>query len=125
MTKKAKKEFGEQRGVCWLLTGLLAAPLAFLTQLTVNYAVVPRACSSGHTYAPHLVTILFLLVALAGGFVAWRNWQAAGRVEPGEGGGVVERSRFIAVVGLLLAGLITLVFIAQWIPQFLISPCQR
>jgi hypothetical protein len=71
------------------------------------------------------VTILFLLIALAGGFIAWRNWREAGQVEPGEGGDVVERSRFIAVVGLLLAGLITLVFIAQWIPQFLISPCQR
>lgn len=125
MTKKAKKEFSEQRGVCWLLTGLLCAPLAFLTQLTVNYAVVPRACSSGHAYAPHLVTILFLLIALAGGFVAWRNWRDAGQVESGEGGGRVERSRFLAVMGLLLSGLITLVFIAQWIPQFLISPCQR
>jgi hypothetical protein len=125
MTKKAKKEFSEQRGVCWLLTGLLAAPLAFLTQLTVNYAVVPRACSSGHLYAPHLVTILFLLIALAGGFIAWRNWQEAGQVEPGEGGDVIERSRFIAVVGLMLSGLVVLLFIAQWIPQFLISPCQR
>lgn len=125
MTEKAKKELSTQRGVCWLLTGLLAAPLAFLTQLTVNYAVVPRACSSGHLYAPHLVTALFLLVALAGGFIAWRNWREAGQTEPGTGGDTLERSRFIAVVGLLLAGLVTLIFIAQWIPQFLISPCQR
>lgn len=125
MTKEARREFDTQRGICWLLSGLLTAPLAFLIHLTINYAVVPHACSSGHMFASHLVTALFLLVVFAGTFIAWRNWQQVGRGEPSEAASVVERSRFIAVVGLMLSGLVVLLFIAQWIPQFLISPCQR
>ncbi|HJR09219.1 MAG TPA: hypothetical protein VJ842_18305 [Pyrinomonadaceae bacterium] len=125
MTEEAKREFTTQRGICWLLSGLLTAPLAFLTYLAINYAVVPHACSSGHMLASHLVTALFVLIVLAGAFIAWRNWKEAGRGEPTGAAGVVERSRFIAVVGLMLSGLVLILFVAQWIPQFLISPCQR
>ena len=125
MTKAAKKEFETQRGACWLLSGLLTAPLAFLSYLSINYAVVPHACSSGHTFAPHFVTAFFLLVTLAGAFIAWRNWREVGRGEPTEAANVVERSRFISFIGLLLSGLVLILFIAQWIPQFMISPCQR
>jgi hypothetical protein len=125
VTKAAKREFETQRGICWLLSGLLTAPLAFLTYLSINYAVVPHACSSGYMFAPQLVTALFLLITLAGAFIAWRNWREVGSGEPTEAAGVVERSRFIAVIGLMLSGLVLVLFIAQWIPQFMISPCQR
>jgi hypothetical protein len=37
----------------------------------------------------------------------------------------MPRSRFTAGTGLLISGLFTLVTVAQWLPNFLLHPCQR
>ncbi|HYG80365.1 MAG TPA: hypothetical protein VD861_08265 [Pyrinomonadaceae bacterium] len=122
---KAAKEFKETRGVLWLWAGMLTAPLAFLLHLEVNYALVTQLCQSEHKLALHLVTVLFLLVSAAGGFIAWRNWETAGRKWPGEEATVSERSRFMAVVGLMVSALVVVALIWQWVPQFIFDPCQR
>ena len=122
---KAEGEFAQTRGKVWLWIGVLTAPLAFLLHLEVNYALVTQLCQSTHKLSMHLVTLLFLLIAAVGGFIAWRNWEASGRRWPGDAGSVLERSRFMAVVGLLISILIVLGLIAQWIPQFIFDPCQR
>jgi hypothetical protein len=122
---KAEGEFAHKRGKVWLWVGVLIAPLAFLLHLQVNYALVTQLCQSTHKLSMHLVTLLFLLIAAGGGFIAWRNWEASGRKWPGEAGSVLERSRFMAVVGLLISMLVILALIAQWIPQFIFDPCQR
>ncbi len=122
----AKKEFETKRGVLWLLSGLLTAPVAFLLHLQINYALVPEVCASGRSrLVLHAVTILFMLMAVCGAWIARRNWQEAGESEPGKAASVIERSRLLSVVGLLLSGLVLVVLVAQWIPQFLINPCQR
>lgn len=122
---KTEAEFAQQRGKVWLWVGVLIAPLAFLLHLEINYALVTQLCQSTHKLSMHLVTLLFLLIAAGGGFIAWRNWEATGRKWPGEAGSVLERSRFMAVVGLLISMLVILALIAQWIPQFIFDPCQR
>lgn len=123
--RKSGGEFSQTRGILWLWAGMLTAPLAFLLHLQVNYMLVTQLCQSEHKLILHLVTLAFLLVAAGGGFVAWRNWEAAGRKWPGEAGSVTERSRFMSVVGLLLSALIVLALVAQWIPQFIYDPCHR
>ncbi|HEV2912333.1 MAG TPA: hypothetical protein VGX92_03355 [Pyrinomonadaceae bacterium] len=122
---KAEREFSETRGILWLWAGFLTAPLAFLLHLEVNYALVPQLCQSRHKIVLHLVTLAFLLIAVGGGFIAWRNWQASGRKWPGEDGSVTERSRFMAVVGCLMSAFFILSLIAQWIPEFIFDPCHR
>jgi hypothetical protein len=121
----AQGDFSQTRGITWLWAGILTAPLAFLTHLTINYALVTQLCQSTHQISMHLVTILFLLIAAGGGFIAWLNWREVGRKWPGEGGSVTERSRFMSVVGLMVSVLVILGLIAQWIPQFIFDPCQR
>jgi hypothetical protein len=122
----AKKEFDNKRGVRWLLSGLLVAPVAFLLHLQINYALVPAVCGGrGGRVLLHAVAILFMLVAAGGAWIAWRNWRETGQDEPGEAANVLERSRFLSVVGLMLSGLVLIVLVAQWIPQFMINPCQR
>jgi hypothetical protein len=120
-----KGEFAQTRGILWLWAGLLAAPLAFLLHLQINYMLTTQLCPGGHKLVLHLVTLAFLLIAVGGAVVAWRNWEAAGRKWPGEQANVPERSRFMAVVGLLISALVLLVFIAQLIPQFIFDPCHR
>jgi hypothetical protein len=122
---EAEGDFSRTRGIARLWAGILTAPLAFLLHLEINYALVTQLCQSKHKISMHLVTLLFLLIAAGGGFIAWLNWREAGRKWPGEGGSVTERSRFMSVVGLLISVLVILGLIAQWVPQFIFDPCQR
>jgi hypothetical protein len=107
-----------------LWAGLLLPPLAFLINLEVAYALVPVACSSQNALPVHLVHLTCLILTLLGGIIAWRSWQRIGATWPGEEGGAVARSRFMAGTGVLSSVLFALVIVAQWIPSFLLNPCQ-
>jgi uncharacterized membrane protein YidH (DUF202 family) len=122
---KAAKEFRKTRGILWLWAGVLTAPLAFLLHLEVSYALVTQLCQSTHKLVLQLVTVLFVLVSAAGGLIAWRNWEAAGRKWPGEEATVSERSRFMSVIGLLVSALVVVALVWQLVPQFIFDPCQR
>jgi hypothetical protein len=93
-----------------LWTGLLLAPAAWLTSLEVGYVLVRPDCAAGTLLRQHLVHAVFLLIALGGLLVAWRARQA-------------ERE-FLATLGVLVSASFVLVLVAQWIPTFLIHPCQ-
>jgi hypothetical protein len=108
-----------------LWAGLLLAPTAFLLNLEVAYAMVPTACASQNRLLVHLVHAVCLIIAATGGFFALRSWRAYGETWPGgEEGGPIARSRFMAGLGLLLSTFIVLVILAQWIPSFVLDPCQ-
>ena len=88
------------------------------------YALVPTACSSRNELPIHLVHLACLLLTLYGLLTAWRCWKAAGATWSGEAGDPLARSRFMAGVGLLVSGMFVLVIVAQWIPSFVLDPCQ-
>ena len=124
MTVDQRTDLPDAREIAALWTGLILPPAAFLLNLEVAYALVPVACSSGATLPVHLVHLGCLILALVGGVFAWRCWRATGSTWPGEEGGRLARSRFMAGLGLLVSALFALVIVAQWIPSFLLSPCQ-
>jgi cytochrome c biogenesis factor len=107
-----------------LWAGLLLAPTAFLLNLGLAYGLVPTACSHHNRLLPHLVHAICFLIAATGGFFALRSWRACGETWPGDEGGTVGRSRFMAGLGLLLSLMFVLVILAQWIPSFVLDPCQ-
>jgi hypothetical protein len=72
----------------------------------------------------HLVHVVCLGLVLVGGLIAWRCWRATGTEWPGEGGGPLARSRFLAGIGVLMSGFVALVMVADWIPSFMLNPCQ-
>jgi hypothetical protein len=124
MTVDPRTEVPDASEIRALWMGLLAAPAAFLLNLEVAYALVPTACASGTVLIVHLVHLLCLSLALAGGLVAWRTWRRIGMAWPGEEGDKVARSRFMAGSGVIGSALFALVILAQWIPSFVLSPCQ-
>ena len=91
-------------------TGLLLAPAAWLTSLEVGYVLVRPDCAAGTLLRQHVVHAGFLVIALGGLLVAWRARHA-------------ERD-FLSTLGVLVSALFVLVLVAQWIPTFLIHPCQ-
>jgi hypothetical protein len=107
-----------------LWTGVLLPPIAFLINLEVAYALVPKACASRNALVLHLVHAVCLGLVLLGGLTAWRCWRALGAEWPGEGGGPLARSRFLAGIGVLISGFVALAMVADWIPSFMLNPCQ-
>jgi hypothetical protein len=93
-----------------LWTGLLLAPAAWLTSLEVGYVLVRPDCAAGTLVRQHVVHGVFLLIALGGLLVAWRARRA-------------ERD-FLSTLGVLVSASFVLVLVAQWIPTFLLHPCQ-
>jgi hypothetical protein len=104
--------------------GLFAGPAAFLLNLQISYMLAPQSCRAGSTVALHVTNVACLALAVAGGLIAWRSWRRTGREWPGDEGGVISRSRFMAALGVMTSALCALVVVAQWIPTLFLSPCQ-
>jgi hypothetical protein len=125
MTGDTEQAFFQRQGIGWLWFGILAGPLAFLLNLQLSYMLVQPVCATAHRLVLHLVPAGALLLTAGGGGSAWRSWQRAGQAESSQTGGVLPRSRFMASVGLLTSGLFVIVIVAQWLPNFILTPCQR
>lgn len=107
-----------------LWTGLLAGPLAFAANLQVNYMLVDVACQTGPRIVLHLSPALSALLTLGAGVMAWQAWQDLERPAMPEAAWV-PRGKFMAISGVLMSGMFLLVVLAQWIPVFVVNPCQR
>lgn len=125
MSQEAGENFKQAGRVAALWAGLLSGPMAWMISQQAGNFIVSWACSPAGRVALHLVMIAALLLAGAGGLVSWRCWRRAGREWPDDSGGAVPRSRFLAVLGLMMSGLFSLLIAAQWIPSFFFDPCQR
>lgn len=110
-------------------TGLLSAavflgPAAALGDLQIAYMLVAPACEAGTTLPLHLVHAAMLAVAIAGGASGWLALRLVGPGRPHGDAGRAARSRFLALLGMLLSALFALVVVAQWLGDFVLSPCQ-
>jgi len=108
-----------------LWCGILLGPIAALSQLEANYALVLWACGAGRDWPLHLVSIVAILVTLFAGLLAHRVWKRVGSRWEDEGPGAVPRARFMAAIGMLISVVMLLVIVAQWIPVFIYGSCQR
>jgi hypothetical protein len=125
MGKKSEQEFKSTGGLLAQWAGLLAGPLAWLLQLQTAYTLVSWACAHDvQAISLHIVTVAALLLTAAGGFIAWRSWQRAGKEWPGGEGGAVSRSRFMSVLGLFTSAMFFLVILVQGSASFILHPCQ-
>jgi protein-S-isoprenylcysteine O-methyltransferase Ste14 len=122
---QAKAESNGKRALLTLWAGVLLAPMAFLSNLQVNYTLTQMLCPGGRTVLLHMATILFMLITAGGCLIAWRTWQRAGKEWPDESEDKRTRNRFLGIVGLMISALSFLIIVAQWIPQFIFNPCQR
>jgi hypothetical protein len=124
MSIEAKENKALPGTLLGLWVGLFAGPVAFLLHLQVGYMLVPWACANGHRFVLYLTMLAALLIAAAGGLSAWRGWQRFGKQWPDGSGGAVPRSRFMAIMGIVLSVFFFITIIAQGIPNFILTPCQ-
>lgn len=110
----------------WLLFGASAAPLAWLGQMMLAYAITAKACyPADHPVTPgtaaplFVVLMLFDVVALAacasGGLVSWRAWRQGRR---GSGHG-----RFLALWGLMSSLWFAAAILFNVVASLMVPPC--
>lgn len=102
--------------------GVLGGPAAGFVNVLISYPIVDRACVGDSSALLHLLTVVFLLVAIAAGFTAWRVRQRLGEW-PSTAVGPLPRSHFMTTVGLLTASVAVFGIILQWIPIFFLGAC--
>jgi hypothetical protein len=102
--------------------GLILPPVAFGADLIISYSLVQHACSTGHHYILHVVTVIALVVALFSGFLSWRQYLLA-RDANDEGGSPLDRAHFLALMGMLTSLTFTIVIIANAVPRWVLHPC--
>jgi hypothetical protein len=94
-----------------------------LLNLFVIYGLVVPACAGQSTLPLHLFSATSLLLSLLFTFMAWTQWQQQARLPAiAEDDASVRRS-FLPVVASISGLLFSLVIAAQWIPQWVLSPC--
>jgi hypothetical protein len=102
----------------------LLGPLASLVGLELGYVLAERACVTGQTLPLHLSFLGTLLLATLGSLLGWREWRRGADTPDGENGGRAERSRFLALLGMIAGGLFGLTILAQWSASLFLHPCQ-
>jgi uncharacterized membrane protein YidH (DUF202 family) len=103
---------------------LLLAPTLALTNLSITYALVTPACTRQTMAAPNVVSAVILLACAWMSWAAWRNWKedrSVGREAARDH--VPDRPPFVALVAALVGALSCLAVLAQWFPQWVLSPC--
>jgi hypothetical protein len=103
---------------------LLLAPTLALTNLSITYALVTSACTRQTMVAPNAVSAVVLVACAWLSWGAWRNWRE-GRSVGGAAARdhVPDRPPFLALVSGLVGALSCLAVLAQWFPQWVLSPC--
>jgi hypothetical protein len=116
--------------------GIVAAPAAWAVAELAGYVLVARGCAgaSGYASPPAFaafvgLTILCLLLAIAGLTVARANWRQLGGAhavtdEPSEPA-AMGRSRFLALSGMLAAGLFVVGLVLMAIMPTLLQSCSE
>jgi len=109
-------------GAQWF--GLLAPPLAMLTNVSLGFALVPWSCAAESRVVLHVEIAVLVLISVAAGFVAHREWKRyGGGGEADDSGGPAARTRFLGVMGMGSSALFTLILLWQWLANVFLTPC--
>lgn len=120
--ERQRRQVERTRSSLDLWFGMVGGPMAGMLMVWINYPLVDRACVSGNRLWLHGTTLLFLFIAIAAGLSSWRFYERLGDFPLTEGG-VMPRSRFMALVGMFTASLAIIEIAMQWIPVFLLGSC--
>lgn len=115
--------YWEQTGLALLWFAVLAGPTAVATNMFAGYALTKWACASGHTFVLTAIALVMLMVALSG---AWVGWNCRQRLldATDDGGRIIDRSYFAALVAIGLSLITGLAIVLQAFPHFVLSPCE-
>lgn len=114
------------------LWAVIAPPLTWALHFLFSYVYAAIHCAkAGQLAGPGemrmavgIATVIALLVVVGCAYVAWVQSRVDGDPPPHQDGTDVDRSRFLAVATLLLAGLSFVAIVFTALPAFLIGDCR-
>jgi hypothetical protein len=124
-SEQALSRFDRWPGILGLLFGAIAGPLAALYMQAVAYAGVQWSCGHRNPITVHIIPVVFILLGVIAVWLSWRDWNAVGRITRAEGATVSDRTRFVALSGLMLSSFSVVLMLALWLPMIVFNPCQR
>jgi hypothetical protein len=114
---------GTRIGALW--TANLLGPAAVLLTQESGYVLSEKAaCARGLVWPLHLSFAIGLALALAAAAIGWREYRRWGEQLSTPAGDPEGRSRFMAIVGMLVSTLSALGIIAMWTATLFVHPCQ-
>jgi hypothetical protein len=126
MEREHSMDSGDYRGTSTLWTlwfAMLGGPVATALVTGVNYAMITKACEDESVGWLYVVNFLALLLGLAAFITAFRMWQKMGGGQSNSDFGVVNRGKFMAIVGLMSSSLAMLGVLMELYPIFVMGPC--
>ena len=109
----------------WTWPALLLAPLLALGEEAIVYSLATPTCQTQREAWLHGVPLVFVMVTIALTVMAWTEARRL-RGDPVphlDADRRALRRYFLACVAAGLGALSTLVIVALWVPQWVLSPC--
>jgi len=125
-------------GPLMIVFGLLGAAAAWVVQTEIGQTLAAQGCYPHRAALPapqwswlmpvlNAMSVVALLIGVAGVWVAWRNWRVTrdARADPVPAipAITVGRTRFLAMAGLILSLLFAVGLVATGLAVVLVSPC--
>src|ERR671920_539153 len=104
--------------------GIYAGPTAWLISTQANYALVPWVCANQIRIIP-VVAIAMAAVSLLGGFLSWRGYVTAAPTPHPDSTGAGRPHRFVALIGVGMALIFTVVILVHGIAGLVFHGCER
>jgi hypothetical protein len=124
-SEQALSRFDRWPGILGLTYRFVGAPLSALYMQVTAYAGVQWSCGHRNPITVHVIPVAFILLGVMAVCLSWRDWTAVGRLPRAEGATISERTRFVALSGLLLSAFSVVLMLALWLPMIVFNPCQR
>jgi len=114
-----------RRGSAGLWFAVLGGPAAWFVSLTVSYFAVHEVCRHQTAIAPRIVSVVAFAVAVAAAIGGRGIWTQVAAVEHREGDRPVERTRFLAQIGVLGGTVFSLIILLQVVATLLLPSCRE
>ena len=112
-------------GLLRLALDVLGGPIIALINQQVIYAGDMWACGYSAKESLHLGAVLCLVGAIAVTVDSYFVWRATGGGMEEERDAQASRTRFFALLGLMIGAISTFVVLAQWLAIFMFGACMR
>jgi hypothetical protein len=121
----ARNTFTRWPGILRLAVDVLGGPVFVLITQQVISAGNMWACGHNAKESLHIAPALCVIAVFATIIDSWMVWRAVGRGVEDEYGGADTRTRFLALVGIMVGAVSAAVILAQWFAIFMFAPCMR
>lgn len=107
-----------------LWTGVLTGPIVWSIFFLAKWFIAYWICAFHWKPAAWALSIVPLIPTAAARMLAWSLFRELGRESPEQTGGVIGRSRALALAGIVLSAGFLLVLVAQTFPEMILAGCE-